>query len=147
MNVQRINNGIKERNKSFGNQMVLAFEGHGRDPKVYPVKAWRNKNFLATLWDDGEPGGESRLRLCVQRTLLNHNGEWLDGITWDELQKVKNDCGFEDVWMVEIFPPATELVYKHNIRHLWIVPRPEFAWCPSQNSNHASAVAALAVLR
>lgn len=44
-----------------------------------------------------------------------------DGITWDELQTVKNEAVGRDVTCVEVYPPASELVYEANVRHLWVV--------------------------
>lgn len=51
---------------------------------------------------------------------------WKDGITWDELQEIKNQCGFEKDWFSEYYPPRDEVVNIANIRHLWIMDkRPE----------------------
>jgi hypothetical protein len=45
-----------------------------------------------------------------------------DGITWDELQSLKNDCLGPDVLAVEIYPPKHRLTDEVNMRHLWEVP-------------------------
>ncbi len=44
-----------------------------------------------------------------------------DGITWDELQAIKDER-FPNHTAVEIYPPHDEIVNEANIRHLWIVP-------------------------
>ena len=45
-----------------------------------------------------------------------------DGITWDELQKVKNDCGYEDKDAVEFYPRNADVVNMGNVRHLFVFP-------------------------
>lgn len=45
-----------------------------------------------------------------------------DGITWDELQRIKNEVWGEEQTAIEVFPPQGELVNDANIRHLWLVP-------------------------
>lgn len=45
-----------------------------------------------------------------------------DGITWDELQRLKDEHLGPDVLAVELYPPACRLVDEVNMRHLWEVP-------------------------
>jgi hypothetical protein len=87
-------------------------------------EAWCSREFLVQIF---RPQGQP-IRLSICRTILAADGSWKDGITWDEMQKVKSDVGFGDSWAVEVFPPAEHVVNVANFRHLWIVPRPEFAW-------------------
>lgn len=57
-------------------------------------------------------------------------GNWLqvwkkdgtDGITWDELQVMKNQIFGDEAIAIEIFPAESELVNFRNVRHLWLVP-------------------------
>ncbi len=52
-----------------------------------PIQIYRNKDFLAQVFiENGE------LRLSVNRTQLNKNGDWRDDISWDELFMIKNAC-------------------------------------------------------
>ncbi len=44
-----------------------------------------------------------------------------DGISWDELQHIKNLAFGAEATAVEIFPPMSQLVNIKNIRHLWLV--------------------------
>ena len=69
----------------------------------------------AQVVDVFTPWGMSR-HLKVKR----HDGG--EGISWDTLQAIKNDLAGEDVWMIEVFPPASEVVNEVNMRHLWEVP-------------------------
>lgn len=59
--------------------------------------------------------------------MLNNN--WLqvwktdktDGITWDQLQKVKNVVFGDEVTAIEIYPAVSQLVNLKNVRHLWVL--------------------------
>ena len=48
---------------------------------------------------------------------------WKDGITWDELQEIKDQCGFKDKWLCEYYPPKDKVVNIANIRHLWVLDK------------------------
>lgn len=90
------------------------------------VKAWRSKTFLAVLYV--EPGKPAR-RLTVCRTQLNDQGDYQDAITWDELMRVKFECGYGDVDAVELYPRDRDVVNVANMRHLWILPElSELGW-------------------
>lgn len=91
-----------------------------------PLQAWRNRDFLAQLFAEGD-----QLRLTINRAYLDNDGRWRDGITWDELMFVKAGCGFGDRWAVELFPPDAAVVDVANMRHLWLVDRPDYAWTPT----------------
>jgi hypothetical protein len=45
-----------------------------------------------------------------------------DGISWDDLQEIKNEVVGDEFRAIEIYPAAGDLVYEENIRHLWVVP-------------------------
>lgn len=89
-----------------------------------PMRAWRSRDYLAQLFRDTN----GFLRLTVNRIERDLNGEWEDGITWDELERVKQET-IGDKWAVEIYPPRNELVDAHNMRHLWVLDQPPaYAW-------------------
>lgn len=46
----------------------------------------------------------------------------LDGISWDDLQRIKNEALGADVIAVEVFPAEDQVVNEVNMRHLWEVP-------------------------
>lgn len=93
-------------------------------PKFIPARVWRSRKYL--VQEFAEDGTPTRLSVC--RTSLNKNGHFEDGLTWDELQTIKNEIGYGDAWAVEIYPDDKHIVRDANMRHLWIVPRPFFAW-------------------
>jgi len=81
----------------------------------------RHKWGGAVHWGPGVP----RYRTHVDPTILR----WVDGITWDDLQRLKREAGYGDREAVEVYPPAACVVNEANIRHLWILPsRMPFSW-------------------
>ena len=63
---------------------------------------------------------------------------WRDGITWDELQDLKSQCGRGDELAVEVYPKDKNLVNKSNHRHLWIIKNPEelpYVWANLSSEN------------
>jgi len=45
-----------------------------------------------------------------------------DGITWDELQAVKNEALGPETVCIEVYPAASEVVNEIPMRHLWVMP-------------------------
>ena len=87
-------------------------------------KVWRSREFLVQLYNS-----RGHLRLSVNRTRLLGNGRWDDGISWDELQRLKAEAGFGERWAVEVYPADDDVVNVANMRHLWLLAeRPAFAW-------------------
>ena len=84
------------------------------------LEVWRSKNFMVQVYD--EP--DSMLRLSIIRTELNEDQTgWAEGISWDELQELKKQCGRGDRFAVEIFPRDKDVVNVANMRHLWVFPQ------------------------
>lgn len=89
-----------------------------------PVEAWRSQDFLVQVFVECD--GIERLSVC--RT--SHNGQrWEDEITWDELQRLKAECGRGNRYAVEVYPADSDVVNVANMRHLWVLlSAPPFAW-------------------
>lgn len=103
-----------------------------------PILAWRNRDFLAQLFVEGDDG--EHLRLTINRAYINATGAWSDGITWDELMAVKAGCGYGDRWAIEVYPPDDGVVNVANMRHLWLVDEPPpFAWTPPRGDDDAAS--------
>ena len=91
-----------------------------------PFAVWRSRHYLVQFFKEPHPGCIGRL--SVLRTELTGD-RWSDGITWDDLQRLKAEAGFADTWAVECFPAAGDVVNVANIRHLWLLTEaPAFAW-------------------
>lgn len=79
------------------------------------IEVWRSRGFLVQVFREG-PG---LLRLTVCRS--SHNGDrWVDGISWDDLQRLKRECGRGDLDAVEVYPRDCDVVDVANMRHLFV---------------------------
>jgi hypothetical protein len=78
-------------------------------------EVWRSRDFLVQVF---EVNGVERLSVC--RTEVADN-DWREGIAWDELQRLKRECGRGAKDAVELFPADDDVVNVANMRHLWIV--------------------------
>lgn len=93
--------------------------------QMKPEAVFRSSQFLAQVF----PMQDGARRLSVSRTMIDDCGNWLDGSTWDDLMRVKAQCGYGENWAIEIFPPICEIVNVANMRHLWLLDdAPAFAW-------------------
>ena len=80
---------------------------------------WCNREFLVQQFEyDG------LIRLTVNRVRMQPDGHYEQGITWDELQRVKHEVGYGEAQAIEVYPPDSEVVDDANMRHLWILPEP-----------------------
>jgi len=91
------------------------------------LRVWRSRDFLVQEYAEPAP---VLVRLSVLRTTLDPKaGRWVDGITWDELQQIKAECGYADHDALELYPMAADVVNVANLRHLWVMREPvAFAW-------------------
>lgn len=93
-----------------------------------PIRVWRNRQFLVQEFAEPEQP-KVLVRLSINRAILNDRGEWLDGITWDQLQAIKCAVGYADYDALEVYPRRLEVVNVANIRHLWVMRElVDFAW-------------------
>ncbi|MEY3895588.1 MAG: hypothetical protein RLZZ214_1107 [Verrucomicrobiota bacterium] len=127
-NLQQAQRKLSQDLQEVPAEEVAKVEAIGKKPLV----VWKSRHFLVQLIQDvifaGTPEEQEYLRLTVSRTELTNDGNWKDGISWDELMVIKSQCGFAEQWAVEVYPPTDEIVNVGNMRHLWLVTRPVFAW-------------------
>jgi len=89
-----------------------------------PSAAWRSRDYLVVLYEE-RPGVQ---RLTISSTHVAGR-DWVDGLTWDTLQRLKGEAGFADRYAVELFPPDAEVVNVANLRHLWLLDAPPtYGW-------------------
>lgn len=101
-----------------------------------PIKVWRNRHLLAQLYDDRPDGTGDSFRLSINSARIDKHGDWIDGITWDTLQRVKTQVGFGDWWAYEIYPPDRQVVNIANIRHLVLsCSAPPGAWIDDEDAH------------
>lgn len=70
---------------------------------------WESELYRVYAYKD-----ESAIRLDIERK----DGQ--DGITWDQMQTIKNACGFEDQDAIEFFPKEVDVINTGNLRHLYV---------------------------
>ena len=116
---------IESENNKFGSVLV-PMVAPGAGARGAPVKAWRSAEFCVQEFQ--EAGGV--IRLSINRTHVDPtNLRWVDGISWDDLQRLKGEAGYADREAVEVYPPDRCVVDVANIRHLWILPaRMPLSW-------------------
>lgn len=122
---------LREQNKRFGHAMTLIpremwGDEAEKDAPETLAECWRSRDYCAQIHHD--PG---IVRISVCRTALYKNGQWQDAITWEELQRIKNEIGFSEHEAIEIYPPRKDEVTVANMRHLWVLPegqRLPFSW-------------------
>jgi hypothetical protein len=89
------------------------------------TRIWRSRDYLVQEYAEPLP---AIVRLSILRTQMSGD-RWKDGISWDELQRLKNEVGYADHDAVEIYPAARDVVNVANIRHLWVMDQPlPFTW-------------------
>lgn len=74
---------------------------------------WESKLYKVYGFKDG-----GALRLDIERK------DKKDGITWDELQQIKSDCGFGDFDAIEFYPKDSDVINNGNLRHLYVFFEP-----------------------
>jgi hypothetical protein len=97
--------------------------------EVEALRVWRSADYLAVLYRQMADGNVRLTVNSVRRTACRKRydkggTDWRDGITWDELQRIKNECLGNDVWCVEVYPAQDKLVDVANMRHLWVLDGP-----------------------
>lgn len=98
------------------------------DPSGPQTRVFRSRDFLVQEYLAESTVSPVFVRLSINRTALKGD-RWGDNITWDELQRIKNECGYAEFDAVEVFPPADDVVNVANMRHLWVlIDRLPYAW-------------------
>lgn len=77
------------------------------------VGIWESKLYRAHAYrEDGV------IRLDIERL------DGKDGISWDALQSIKNECGFADMDAAEFYPAQKDVINNGNWRHLYVFDAP-----------------------
>lgn len=101
-------------------QLVPVAHTLGQDDQ-YRIGVYRSSTHFVQLVQERE----GTVRMTVNRTSYSYqNGEpvWDAGISWDDLQAIKDSLGFAERDGVEIYPRRDDIVNVANMRHLWILP-------------------------
>lgn len=92
----------------------------GKAGLVLPLEVWRSRRSVVQVYSEAN----GVLRMSVNRPALREDGRWRDGLTWDELQRLKREIGRGDLYAVEVYPRDADVVNVANMRHLWLLPEP-----------------------
>lgn len=88
------------------------------------TRVWRSARYVVQEYAEAD----GTVRLSINRTTLSGN-RWLDQISWEELQQIKNELGYFAHCALEIYPPLLDEVNVAACRHLWVVSEPpSFMW-------------------
>lgn len=142
---REMNRRIAHEARQFSHRLELIHEQREyAGPHATLVRVWRSRHFLVQLYEEAVPDREgttkAMLRLSVNRSRVRRDGSWEDGITWDELQRLKDEAGLGDMWAVEVYPAEGHVVQDANMRHLWLLPeRPLFAWTSANRARTETA--------
>ncbi len=98
-----------------------AYTAHLQCP---PVRALRSRAFLVMEYAESNGG----VRLTISRSQLADDGDFRQDIWWEDIQRLKRECGYGDRCAVEIFPPDEFIVNVANMRHIWLCESPAFMW-------------------
>lgn len=114
---------IEKENKKFSNRLEKIpsddLPDHTDDTML---DAYRSAEYLVQVFDvsDLMPG---LIQISVQRMMINRNGEFADGIPFDDLQIIKNEVGFSNYDAVEILPRHIDYYTKPNVRYIWVLTK------------------------
>ncbi len=126
--------GLKERSRHYPEYMVRVHETQWPGLTTWMtekvVAVWRSRTFCCQVYATN--GGTGVIRLSFNRTeteLVGNVCQWKQGISWDDLQRLKREVGFGERQAVEIYPADEHVVNVANMRHLWVLPQElPFAW-------------------
>lgn len=119
---------LKRDNKKYPKHLIR-LDVSDRTCPADQIEVWRSRDFFVQIYQEND----EVLRLSVNRTLVSGN-RFKDDISWDDLQRLKKECGYSHMAAVEIYPPDESVVNVANMRHLFILQTPpDFMWNKSPN--------------
>ena len=86
------------------------------------IDCWVNRYFMVQHLAHSNSEYPDMVHLAINRIKRNQHG-WLENISWDDLNSIKQELGYGDWWGIEIYPEDAKLVNVANLRHLWILPK------------------------
>ena len=126
---------IKEESRALPDRMVRVRNFETAGPTTYLaskekrlIEVWRSRHYLCQVFYVSE---EVERLSINSSTIDTYNRRWRDGLTWDELSKVKEEVGRGDLDAIEFYPRTQHIVDVANIRHLWVFKKDmhfDFMW-------------------
>jgi hypothetical protein len=84
------------------------------------IEVWCSRKYLVQVYKEAD----GMLRASINRTTLRADGNWMDNLTWDEMQEIKRQIGRAESYAVEVLPKDSDIVNVAHMRHMWILPAP-----------------------
>ena len=84
------------------------------------TQVWLSREFIVQVYDEAPQFGHQQVRISVNRAATTLSGDYAEGISWEDLQRIKRAVGFGTWYGVEVFPPDADIVNVANMRHLWL---------------------------
>jgi hypothetical protein len=122
---------LRKTNRDYPKELVNVPED--KWPKDFPwpsedtrTAVLRSREFLVQIFQTPDPNVS---RMSVNRTEIDSHGRFVDGITWEDLMRLKREAGNGERFAVEVFPSDADLVNVANMRHLFVFSEPpSYAW-------------------
>lgn len=95
------------------------------NPSGPQLRVLRSHSYLVQ-----EFGGDGPVLVRLSINITSMDGaRWADGISWEDLQRLKAEAGYALHDAVEVFPSVMDVVNVANMRHLWVMrDKLPFAW-------------------
>jgi len=104
---------------------------HKHPPSIVYLSA----HFLALIYPDDN---YTRISIC-RTSRMEDQSDWQDNISWEEIQKIKSECGYGQMDAMEIYPRDSDVVNVANLRHIWVSKKPiPCAWRKIDKDNHSA---------
>lgn len=89
------------------------------------IQVFISKDYLVQIFSERD----DVKRMSINRNKINAQGHWEDNLTWDEIQRIKAECGYGFNYAIEVYPRAQDVVNVANMRHIWILDEPlDIGW-------------------
>ena len=114
---------LRVENAKYGTHLVACPLTDQPEPMLARrVAAWRSRDFLVQMFDEGDWE-----RFSVNRTMVRNDGDWVAEISWDDLMEIKRQLGYGDRLALEVLPREEDVQNVANMRHFWIHVDPTFS--------------------
>lgn len=88
------------------NQLKDHFTSYFSEPSI---GAWESAQYKVYAFMD-----QNAIRLDIEKV------DKSDGLSWDDIRQIKNDCGFQHFDAVEFYPREQDVINTGNFRHIYL---------------------------
>lgn len=111
---------LKAMNKTYPKQLAEVPQeqwppGKENDNRI---RVLRSRGFLVQVFNE-----DDCLRLSINRTDIDLEGNWKENISWEQIQQLKRQAGYGNMYAVEVYPRDYDIVNVANMRHIWVLEK------------------------